>query len=402
MLLKTFLLLLLASNLYASTLLDGSYNLEATVSESQSNESYKFKMHLDVLDYQITGTVDYYQDGCSGVVTGEVLSNNILKLSETITKGANICDNGSYTLALKYGLISKAKHYLLEDKQHSVTLNDYHFTPNKNVWDDSALLQKIHHTKIAIEELEYTLYRPQRLIEKALEKKALSQYFLDHNTTLFHNNQCTKPPLAPKPKPLFDTKEKAKKYALAYCSVSFGCRVGVELARHKLDTASKRFLASQSCSLMVMTYQKENTLLDETAFNLLDAVSYAGCQDSEDGFLSGVVQGGSCVMSAVTRLARVTQYVNCIDSKTASFHNSYLDWKNEPSKKQKECMVHLDIVNNTAKVIETYTDKISSIQHKISTKKRELAELENAVQNGLKLKKKQQDLLDTLQKNRRL
>ena len=113
-----------ASNLYANTLLDGSYNLEATVNESQSNESYKFKMHLDVSDHQITGTVDYYQDGCAGVVRGEVLSNNILKLSETITKGADLCANGTYALVLKYGLVAKAQYYLLEDKQHSVTLND--------------------------------------------------------------------------------------------------------------------------------------------------------------------------------------------------------------------------------------------------------------------------------------
>ncbi len=394
---KVLLLLLIANNLSANNMLDGKYSFTATIQESNNN-TYKLKMSLTALNNQITGDVDYYQDGCSGTITGKILSDSKMELSENITKGSDICNNGTYIFDLKYQIISKAQSYLLENKKNSVTINKYKFTPKANVWDYVTLHNEINNTKSELEDLEYLTYRPELSIEKAQKNKKLSQYFLEHNTSVFKNGECTKPPLAPKPKPFFDTKEKSKKYALAYCSVSFGCRVGVELARDKLDTAAKRFLASQSCTLMVRTYQKENTLLDETMFNLLDAVSYEGCEDDGDGFLGGIMQGGSCFFSTATRLARVGQYIGCIDSKTEEFHNTYLDWKNEPSKKKNECETHLNIVTNTPKLVKKYNQKLEIVQSKTDKEKLALQKLEQKLQAQELLRQKQQEFIKLLEK----
>ena len=397
-LLKALLLLLLVSNLSAHTLLDGKYNFTATIKEPSSNDSYKLNMHLTTLSNHITGEVDYPLDGCSGIITGKILTDSKIKLSEKITTGSDICDNGTYIFNLKYQLISNSKSYILEDKKNEVIINEYSFIPRDNVWSHSTLYDEINKTKAIIEDLEYQTYRPELSIEKAKKNKKISQYFLEHNTSVFKNGECTKPPLAPKPKPFFDTKEKSKKYALAYCSISFGCRVGVELARDKLDTAAKRFLASQSCTLMVRTYQKENTLLDETMFNLLDAVSYEGCEDDGDGFLGGIIQGGSCIMSGATRLARVGQYIGCINTKTEEFHHTYLDWKTKPTKKKNECETHLKIIGDTPKIIEKYTKKIETIQVKIDKEKLALQKLKQELQSRELLRQKQQEFIKSLSK----
>jgi len=102
-------------------------------------------------------------------------------------------------------------------------------------------------------------------------------------------------------------------------------------------------------------------------FNLLDAVSYEGCGSEADGILSALFKGGSCVMSTATRLARASQYVNCISYKTKKFHNTYLDWKNEPQKKKDDCEAQIEIIENTPKIINEHhqeIEKISKLQNR--------------------------------------
>ena len=146
------------------------------------------------------------------------------------------------------------------------------------------------------------------------------------------------------------------------------------------------------------SYQEKNTLLDETMFNLLDAVSYAGCEDESDGLFSAIVQGGSCVMSAATRLARVGQYINCIDYKTQEFHNTYLDWKNEPEKQKSACEKDLKVVQDTPKIVASYHEEIFNLNNEIKLKQEQKTHLKNKLNSMRELRKKQSTLLDTLQK----
>ncbi len=378
-------------------LLDGDYQFRVTVQEANSNEKYPFRMNLSTYNNHITGDVNYFNDGCSGIVKGKILSSDKIELSETITRGSNICANGTYLYDLKHQIISKANSYTLENKKHSTTINKYEFTPAPKSWHNVILKEHIAQLEIDIDELRNDINITKQFIEKNEKSQKESKYYLEHNSTLI-NGECTTPPLEPKPDPFYDTKEKAKHYALAYCSVSFGCRVGVELARDKLDTGAKRFLASQSCTLMVRNYQKNDTLIGETMFNLLDAVSYEGCDDSGDGLFSSIMQGGSCVMSGTIKLVRVQQYINCIAYKTEEFHNTYLDWKNAPTKKKTECEKDLKIVNDTPKIIVKHNEEISNIKSEITVKNTKLKQLNDELREVLLLREKQSELIKVLTK----
>lgn len=380
-------------------MLDGNYSFRATVEEVNSDEKYPFTMNLSIENNIITGDVNYFNDGCLGNITGQILSSTQLKLFETITQGKSICDNGIYLYDLKYQIIFKANSYTLEKYTHHVTINSYTFIPKEKTWNNILLKEDINRTKANIETLENNITQIRTLIEETYKQESQSKRFLEHNSSAFIDGQCIEPPLAtPKPKPFFETKEKAKHYALAYCSVSFGCRVGVELARDKLDTGAKRFLASQGCSLLVRTYQEDNTLLDETMFNLLDAVSYAGCEDEADGIFSAILKGGSCVMSTATRLTRVGQYMHCIDYKTEEFHNSYLDWKDEPTKKKMQCDRHVKVVSETPKIIAKYHEEISMKKNKIDLMTNQLTKLNNDLKEVTALRVIQNKLMEKLHK----
>lgn len=393
---KIFLFLLsLSYTLYASNMLDGYYSFTAIIKEKESHEKYNAKIHIYIEEQSITGDVDYYNDGCAGELKGQLFPEHTLLLKEEIKTGKALCDNGIYSFALKDEIIFKPNYYLVEDKNNSVSLATYHFTAHQTSWDNLALKDEIAEKKIDIDSLHNDIKIIQSFIGEKLAQAEKSKTYIEHNSSMIHG-VCTKPPLEPKPKPFFNTEEKAKKYALAYCSVSFGCRIGVELGRDKLDTAAKRFLASQSCSILVKDYISRGTLLDETMFNLLDAVSYEGCDEAGDGLLSGLIQGGSCIMSGVTRLARVEQYVNCIDYKTKEFHNTYLDWKNAPIQKEKACKAHLKMMKETPAIIGKYQQEIESIELKIAQEQKNLKRVESKLTQTQALRKKQKALIQTL------
>ena len=392
------LLFFMAYNLYAGDMIDGSYKFRSTVKESTSNETYSFKMNLYIDNNNITGDIDYPQYNCSGTISGQMLSNTKLKLSDNISEGKDICNNGTYLYHLEHQIISKASSYTLDGEKHNVIINKYDFTPNTEIWNNVILKKDINQTKIDIEELKNQMIEPRKLIEEAERKKDQAQYHLDNNHTNFIDGQCTIPPLAePKPDPFFDTEEKANHYALAYCSVPFSCKLGVELAKNNLKTKAKIFLASQSCTLLVKDFIRKGTLLDETMVNLLDSVSYEGCNDESNDIFSTILQGGSCVMSGAVKIVRIEKYLHCIRSKTKKFHNTYLDWKNKPTKEKVACEKDLKIVNETPKIVEKYNEEIINIKDKIVVKNKQLQQFKNGLTEVLLIRKKQSELIKQLQ-----
>jgi cell division protein FtsB len=380
-------------------MLDGNYSFRSTVYESSSNQKYPFTLKLQVKNNNITGQIDYFNDNCSGKVKGKILSDSKLELSEKIIKGSDLCDNGLHLFELKYHLISKAIYYNLSNEKNKVVINKYDFVANKKSWDNLLLKKKITDQETEIKKLQNKIIQTKELITKAKETKQKAQNYLDYNLSNFSNNSCKTPPLSKKPKPFFDTEEKAQKHALAYCSVSFGCRVGIELARAKLNTASKIFLASQGCTLLIKDYIGNNTLGKETMFNLLDSVSYEGCESESDGILSAVFKGGSCLISTATRLTRASQYINCISYKTEEFHSTYLDWKNEPQKKKMDCEAHLKIITDTPKTIVKYKKKISELTDRKNENKKKLEELKDELEKIEALRKKQLKLINHSKEN---
>ena len=149
--------------------------------------------------------------------------------------------------------------------------------------------------------------------------------------------------------------------------------------------------------MMIREYQGRNTLMDETMFNLLDAVSYSGCSEDGDDIFSALLQGGSCLMSGAIKLARVQQYLSCIDYKTEAFYKSYLNWRDTPQQRKMECEAHLNIIANTPDIIEKYQVQIEDIKTKINQKMKQLQQLKDELQTVLKLRDTQSKLLKQLQ-----
>ena len=102
-------------------------------------------------------------------------------------------------------------------------------------------------------------------------------------------------------------------------------------------------------------------------------------------------------MSAATRMARVGQYIGCIDYKTQEFHNTYLDWKNAPEKQKRACEKDLKIVEDTPKIVASHHKEISNLNNEIKLKQEQKTHLKNKLNAMRELRKKQSTLLDTLQ-----
>jgi uncharacterized protein YlxW (UPF0749 family) len=134
-------------------------------------------------------------------------------------------------------------------------------------------------------------------------------------------------------------------------------------------------------------------------FNLLDAVSYEGCGSESEGILSAVFKGGSCLMSTATRLTRASQYINCISYKTKKFHNTYLDWKNEPQKKKDDCETSLKLVNDSPQIITEYKKEISKLSQKKKKYTEQLKTYKDELTKTNLLRKKQLKLISDLKEN---
>lgn len=328
---------------------------------------------------------------------GELVSENELKLYETITKGSDVCANGQFSYELQDGIINQANYYRLENDKHKVEIDQYHFEADSFEWNNEIIHQSIANTRYEIRQFEKEIVKLETLIKESENNITQSKRYLETNAT-FNNGKCAKPELAPEPFPLYDTEEKASHYALAYCSVSFGCRVGVELAREKLNTGMKRFLASQTCSLMVLDYRANNTVLDETMFNLLDAVSYSGCSGESDDPFSALFQAGSCMMSGAIKVARVGQYMDCIAYKTDEFYNYYLDWKNAPEKAKILCENNINTIEKTPQKIVYYKGNITKFKKKIALKEKALNAILDELKNAKNLRENQSQLLKKLRR----
>lgn len=357
-------------------------------------------MKLYIGKESISGEVDFQDDICKGSLKGKLISNTQLVLNENITTGSDVCENGTHLYNFKYNIINESVHYDLENIKNKLIINSYTFTPKSHIWHNTSLKLDIEEVQKQIEALKESLKEPRLAIQQAKKEMMQAQYQLEHNHTgVYQDGECIAPALAtPKPEPFYESEEKAKHHALAYCSISFGCRVGVELARDTLDTGSKRFLASQGCTYMVASYQQEGTLIDETMFNLLDAVSYAGCDTEADGIFSGMMKGGSCIMNTATRLARVSQYVGCIEYKTKEFYDSYLNWKHAPQKRKDACEKDLEVVNITPEIIRRKEMKIKAIQTNMDNTNKVLEQLNSKLKTLQLLRMQQQNMIDTLQK----
>lgn len=105
---------------------------------------------------------------------------------------------------------------------------------------------------------------------------------------------------------------KAEQHALAYCSMSIGCDIVVELFGDKLDNMAKRFFASEACSRAVSELRNENYTPDQMALNAFDALVNAGCSSESEEFIKGV----SCVTKASLIGVKFIAFMECVERNT--------------------------------------------------------------------------------------
>ena len=173
-------------------------------------------------------------------------------------------------------------------------------------------------------------------IENARSVISRSKAYLSNHSDVFVNGQCIRPSLGPKPRPYCESRSEAKEHALAYCSMSAGCDAAMLVASDELDTFSKRFLASEACGRMVAELRNEGYSPDSTALNALEALADTGCENESDGFFSGLLKLGSCVMSVSAKLAKIQSYTNCTERKAESCYSSYTSWLTAPESRERE------------------------------------------------------------------
>lgn len=224
----------------------------------------------------------------------------------------------------------------------------------------------IRNYKSSISASEESIKKYKENIDKAKNGLLRARSYLSENSDVFINGQCKRPSLGPQPRPYCESWDEAKEHALAYCSMSAGCDATILFASDELDTFSKRFLASETCSRMVSELQDEGYSPDATAVNALEALSDTGCNNEGSGFFSAIIKGLGCVMSASIKLAKINSYINCTERKAKACYSSYTNWQNKPEKRQRECTVNVKNIaiykNDIPKYEKWITVKLSSIQ----------------------------------------
>ncbi|CAH2030051.1 hypothetical protein [Trichlorobacter ammonificans] len=186
-----------------------------------------------------------------------------------------------------------------------------------------------------------------------------AEKYLNNNPDVYVENTCVTPARGPKPKPLCESKEKATEYALARCAISYkGCDATLSLLGGKLDTFSKKFLASEICDRLVEHYQGNSYNSYTTARNAMEAVADRGI---ERGGFWGVVGG-------VTKLAIEAQkyddFQRCRNNESSRCYNAYVDWWNGPFNKKEQCENSVKTIAASKDDIETYEYRIYKLKSK--------------------------------------
>lgn len=192
------------------------------------------------------------------------------------------------------------------------------------------------------------------------ERSSLS--FLNTNSNVYVNSECVLPSRGPAPDPFYTTREESRKDAIAYCVGPLGCSAVGMMASDKLDTFSKRFLASEACSEMVRRQRGGSYSADSTAVNMLEAGLETKQQDGGFfGFLAGVA-------NVSIKLQKIAQYQACVSNRTDKHYNRYVEWRDRPSELKAKCERHVRNIKQERRKINLYRERISELKKSFSWK----------------------------------
>lgn len=207
--------------------------------------------------------------------------------------------------------------------------------------------------KKEVASLEYDIQSSQSSINK-------SSRYLKYNSKAYVNGGCIKPARNRKPEPYCNTQKKAKEFSLSYCSMSIGCDVALLTMDNRLDTFSKRFLASEVCSQAINHLRGDGYSADDTIMNIFESGSDSICGGTVNGFFSGLWKLAGCISSASIKIQKIEAYSNCINSKAKNCYSEYTYWINAPMKQKKSCENEVKNISHQEKKITN----LSSALHK--------------------------------------
>lgn len=182
----------------------------------------------------------------------------------------------------------------------------------------TSLKQEVH-------QLESDISQSGRRLEAA-------KVYLRTNPNVYRDQQCVLPARGPQPSPQCTSMEEARDYALAVCAISYkGCDVALDAVGDKLNSASKKFLASQACEAALAEMQGERYTADRAVLGAMDA---AATSASEKGGFLGVLGWIAKVSVEATKL---DDFLKCSAQKTKTFYDRYDAWVNGPARKKTKC-----------------------------------------------------------------
>lgn len=183
----------------------------------------------------------------------------------------------------------------------------------------TSLKQEVH-------QLESDISQSGRRLEAA-------KVYLRTNPDVYRNQQCVLLARGPQPSPRCTTREEARNYALAVCSISYkGCDVALNAVSDKLDSASKKFLTSQACEAALAEMQGERYTADRAVLGAIDA---AATNAYEKGGFFGTLIGG--IAKLTVEATKLASFLQCSDQKAKTFYDRYDAWFNGPARKKAEC-----------------------------------------------------------------
>jgi hypothetical protein len=115
----------------------------------------------------------------------------------------------------------------------------------------------------------------------------------------------------------------------------------VQLFSDKLDSASERFLASQSCEAMLADMQGGSLNLGGVVVDAAIAIAKDGC---ENGGFFGKLFG--CTYALAGEAVKFATFTACVDNQSTLCLANYQNWENGPSRRKAECESNLATINN--------------------------------------------------------
>jgi len=241
--------------------------------------------------------------------------------------------------------------------------------------DINNLEQNMHRSSIEISKLEK---KRVELRTKLTRVRSATHYLATHKSS-FVNGRCITPSRGSKPSPYCPGLNAAKKHALAYCSMSIGCDAILLTASSKLDSFSKRFLASESCQRAVAKLANKGYSVDMTVVNAIEALSDTGCNNEGNGFLSSIGKFIGCTASLTIKLQKIAVFTNCVNRNQSSCYQKYSTWLNRPSTLYSGCRDNLRIVQSESSE-SILKSELGKVSERLTKERNHYRRLSNSLQ----------------------